>query len=88
MFLLEFALLYTTFLRKNRLSSVTLPTVEQISNDAMDCSCPNIVLPLLLEVIERIVVDSDLLRNRLGDPTEREVIVHIPKQGLEMIQSR
>ena len=36
--------------------------------------------------IERIVVDSDLLRNRLGDPTEREVIIHIPKQGLEMIQ--
>ena len=35
--------------------------------------------------IERIVIDSDLLRNRLGDPTEREVIIHIPKQGLEMI---
>lgn len=35
--------------------------------------------------IERLVVDSNLLKNRLGDPTKREVIVHIPKQGLESI---
>ena len=35
--------------------------------------------------IERLVVDSNLLNNRLGDPTNREVIVHIPKQGLELI---
>ena len=35
--------------------------------------------------IERLVVDSNLLKNRLGDPTKREVIVHIPKQGLELI---
>lgn len=36
--------------------------------------------------IERIVIDSALLENRLGDPTEREVIIHIPIQGKEMIQ--
>jgi len=35
--------------------------------------------------IERLVVDSNLLNNRLGDPTKREVIVHIPKQGLDLI---
>ena len=27
--------------------------------------------------------DSPLLANRLGDPTEREVLVHIPPEGVE-----
>ena len=35
--------------------------------------------------LERFAIDSDLLTNRLGDPTVREVIVHIPKLGLNMI---
>jgi len=35
--------------------------------------------------IERLVIDSNLLKNRLGDPTVREVLVHIPKQGLDLI---
>ena len=35
--------------------------------------------------LERFIINSDLLNNRLGDPTEREVIVHIPKQGLDSI---
>ena len=36
--------------------------------------------------IERLTIDSDLLNNRLGDPTKREVMVHIPRQGLELIE--
>ena len=36
--------------------------------------------------LERIVIDSDLLENRLQDPTKREIIVHIPKQGLDLIE--
>ena len=36
--------------------------------------------------LERIVINSDLLRNRLGDPIQREVIIHIPKQGLDLIE--
>ena len=35
--------------------------------------------------IERLVVRSSLLDNQLGDPISREVMVHIPKQGLELI---
>jgi len=35
--------------------------------------------------LDRFAIDSDLLTNRLGDPTVREVIVHIPKLGLRMI---
>ena len=36
--------------------------------------------------IERLAIDSDLLNNHLGDPTNREVMVHIPQQGLELIE--
>ncbi len=36
--------------------------------------------------IERLIIDSYLLNNRLGDPAKREVIVHIPRQGLELIE--
>ncbi len=36
--------------------------------------------------IERLAIDSDLLHNHLGDPTNREVMVHIPQQGLELIE--
>tara|TARA_B100001248_G_scaffold123290_1_gene92473 strand:+ start:1868 stop:2890 length:1023 start_codon:yes stop_codon:yes gene_type:complete len=35
--------------------------------------------------LDRIVVESSLLENRLGDPTLREVLVHIPQAGLELI---
>lgn len=33
-------------------------------------------------LLERWSVDSPLLTNRLGDPTEREVLVHIPPEGV------
>ena len=29
-------------------------------------------------IFERFTIDSSLLENRLGDPTEREILVHIP----------
>ena len=35
--------------------------------------------------LDRFTIDSDLLNNNLGDPTVREVIVHIPPSGLEII---
>ena len=31
--------------------------------------------------MERFSVDSELLQNRLGDPTLREILVHIPQQA-------
>ena len=34
-------------------------------------------------VLERFTIKSETLENRIGDPTEREVLVHIPKQGFE-----
>ena len=34
-------------------------------------------------VLERFSLNSDSLINRLGDPTEREILVHIPKQGFD-----
>ena len=37
--------------------------------------------------LERITIESQHLSNRLGDPIVREVIVHIPKLGLEMLES-
>ena len=33
-------------------------------------------------LLERWCVDSTLLANRLGDPTEREILVHIPPEGV------
>ena len=36
--------------------------------------------------IERWVLDSKLLSNRLGDPTEREILTHIAPEGLDMIE--
>ena len=34
--------------------------------------------------LERIVIDSNLLKIALQDPTKREVMVHIPKQGVRI----
>lgn len=31
--------------------------------------------------MERFSLDSELLQNRLGDPTQREILVHIPQQA-------
>lgn len=36
--------------------------------------------------IERWVIDSPLLDNRLGDPTEREILTHISPEGVEIMQ--
>ena len=36
-----------------------------------------------LGLLDRWSFDSPLLANRLGDPTEREVLVHIPPEGVE-----
>ena len=36
--------------------------------------------------IERWVLDSKLRSNRLGDPTEREILTHITPEGLDMIE--
>ena len=36
-------------------------------------------------LLERWCVDSEVLANRLGDPTEREVLVHIPPEGLAAV---
>jgi hypothetical protein len=36
-----------------------------------------------LGLFDRWSFDSPLLANRLGDPTEREVLVHIPPEGVE-----
>ena len=35
--------------------------------------------------LDRMIIDSPLIENKLGDPTTREVIIHIPQQGLAMI---
>ena len=35
----------------------------------------------------RFSFDSALLENRLGDPTERDVLVHITKEGLDLISN-
>lgn len=40
----------------------------------------------ILGQIDRFVIDSELLENRLGDPTAREVLVHITPQGMELIE--
>ncbi len=37
--------------------------------------------------MERFSVDSELLQNRLGDPTLREVLVHIPQQADSAMQN-
>lgn len=34
-------------------------------------------------VLERFSLNSESLTNRLGDPTEREILIHIPKQGFD-----
>lgn len=39
----------------------------------------------ILGKINRFVLDSKLLENRLGDPTLREIMVHIPPKGLDLI---
>ena len=39
----------------------------------------------ILGKINRFVLDSKLLENRLGDPTSREIMVHIPPKGLDLI---
>ena len=39
----------------------------------------------ILGRIDRFVLDSNLLENRLGDPTSREILVHIPPKGIDMI---
>ena len=36
-----------------------------------------------LGLLDRWSFDSPLLANRLGDPTQREVLVHIPPEGVE-----
>ena len=36
--------------------------------------------------LERWTLNSQLLENRLGDPTEREILTHIAPEGLEMIE--
>ena len=36
--------------------------------------------------VERWSFDSNLLENRLGDPTEREVLVHLAPEGLEILE--
>ena len=35
---------------------------------------------------QRWVIDSSLLENRLGDPTEREILTHISPEGIEMME--
>ena len=55
---------YTTFLRKNRLSSVTLPTVNKSVMTPWTVHARTQFAPITGS-IERIVIDSDLLRNRL-----------------------
>ena len=37
--------------------------------------------------MERFSVDSELLQNRLGDPTLREILVHIPQQATSAMES-
>ena len=37
--------------------------------------------------IERWSFESELLENRLGDPTEREVLVHLAPEGIEILES-
>ena len=36
--------------------------------------------------IERWVLDSPLLENRLGDPTEREILTHISPEGTALME--
>ena len=38
-------------------------------------------------LLERWSVDSSLLANRLGDPTEREVLVHVAPEGVQAMQN-
>jgi len=40
----------------------------------------------ILGQIDRFVLDSKLLENRLGDPTSREILVHISPKGVELMQ--
>ena len=40
----------------------------------------------ILGQIDRFVIDSELLENRLGDPTAREVLVLITPQGMKLIE--
>ena len=39
----------------------------------------------VLGQIDRYVLDSKLLENRLGDPTSREILVHIAPEGVDLI---
>jgi hypothetical protein len=41
----------------------------------------------ILGQIDRFVLDSKLLENRLGDPTSREILVHIPPKGMDLIEN-
>jgi len=40
----------------------------------------------ILGRIDRFVIDSNLLNNRLGDPTSREIIVHNTPEGIDLIE--
>jgi len=40
----------------------------------------------VLGQVDRYILDSKLLKNRLGDPTSREIIVHISPKGVELMQ--
>ena len=40
----------------------------------------------ILGKINRFVLDSKLLENRLGDPTSREIIVHNTPEGIDLIE--
>ncbi|GIQ99811.1 MAG: hypothetical protein CM15mP8_0090 [Methanobacteriota archaeon] len=64
------------------MSSVTIPTVQQMSK-ALWVSCRTNLPPFSgkLDGVNRFALNE----NNLGDPTAREVIIHIPQQGLAMI---
>ena len=40
----------------------------------------------ILGQIDRFILDSKHLENRLGDPTAREILVHITPKGVDLIE--
>ncbi len=61
-------------------------TADKMRRNALGEGMPKHAFSPVRGKLERWVIDSPHLENRLGDPTEREILTHISPQGLQKIE--
>lgn len=62
-------------------------TADKMRRNAFGYDMPKHAFSPVRGQLERWVLDSPHLENRLGDPTEREILTHIAPEGVERIQN-